>query len=266
MTLVELCEPLFQYVCRLNRSARRGASVAQGTVRAELHALMAQMKDKALQTPGLSEQYERVRLAMVYFVDFMIKESSLSFAKKWQELAFEEEKFAGDEDFFELLEQTLADQSALATDRLAVFYTAVGLGMAGIYIRQPEKLRSYMNEMWARLKPRFGGDETARICPEAYEGVDTRVIWPSAARGIGFILVGLIGLIVGVMGANFYLYHISAKDLSAALERIGAGSRVAGGGASDAGGGDPGGGPGGTSGDGSGGGTPASGEQPTGGN
>lgn len=250
MTLIELCEPLFQYVCRLNRSARRGASVAQGTVRAELHAMFAQLKDKAAQTPGLSEQYERVRLALVYFVDFMIKESSLSFAKKWQELAFEEEKFAGDEDFFELLEQTQADQSALANDRLAVFYTAVGLGMAGIYVRQPEKLRSYMNEMWARLKPRFGADETARLCPEAYEGVDSRVIWPTAARGIGFILVGLIGLIVGVLGANFYLYHISAKDLSGALERIQAGSRVVGGGAT---------------GESTGGDAPASGDQPAGG-
>lgn len=220
MTLVELCEPLFQYVCRLNRSARRGASVAQGTVRAELHAMMSSMKEKAQQTPGLSDQFERVRLPLVYFVDFMIKESALPFARKWQELAFEEEKFAGDEDFFELLEQTLADQSAQATDRLAVFYTCVGLGMAGIYIRQPEKLRSYMNEMWARLRPKLGVDETARLCPEAYEGVDTRVIWPTAARGIGFILVGLIGMVVGVLGANFYLYHVSARDLSGALERI----------------------------------------------
>lgn len=225
MTLVELCEPLFQYVCRLNRSARRGASVAQGTVRAELHAMFAQMKDRAQQTPGLADQYERVRLPLVYFVDFMIKESALSFAKKWQELAFEEEKFAGDEDFFEILEQTQADQSAQATDRLAVFYTCVGLGMAGIYVRQPEKLRSYMNEMWARLRPRFGVDETARLCPEAYEGVDTRVIWPTAARGIGFILVGLVGLVVGVLGANFYLYHVSARDLSRALETIRSGAR-----------------------------------------
>ena len=74
MTLVELCEPLFQYVCRLNRSARRGASVAQGTVRAELHAMFGQMREKAQQTPGLADQYERVRLPLVYFVDFMIKE------------------------------------------------------------------------------------------------------------------------------------------------------------------------------------------------
>lgn len=241
MTLVELCEPLFQYACRLNRSGRRGASVAQGTVRAELHALFGQMKERAQQTPGMSDQYERVRLPLVYFVDFMIKESSLSFAKKWQELAFEEEKFAGDEDFFEILEQTLADQSAQATDRLAVFYTAVGLGMAGIYIRQPEKLRSYMNEMWARLRPKFGGDETARLCPEAYEGVDTRVIWPTAARGIGFILVGLIGLVVGVLGANFYLYHVSAKDLSRALDQIRSGSRASAG-VGDAGGAAPAGG------------------------
>ncbi len=251
MTLVELCEPLFQYVCRLNRSARRGATVAQGTVRAELHAMFGQMKEKAQLTPGLGDQFERVRLPLVYFVDFMIKESSLGFAKKWQELAFEEEKFAGDEDFFEILEQTMADQSAQATERLAVFYTCVGLGMAGIYVRQPEKLRSYMNEMWARLRPKYGVDETARLCPEAYEGVDTRVIWPTAARGIGFILVGLIGMIVGVLGANFYLYHISAKDLSGALEQITSSASRSAQGATPAEGG---------------GGAAGSGEQPAGGN
>ncbi|MEZ6234597.1 MAG: DotU family type IV/VI secretion system protein [Phycisphaerales bacterium] len=226
MTLVELCEPLFQYVCRLNRSARLGASIAQGTVRAEIHALFAQIREKAQQVPGMGEQYERVRLPLVYFVDFMIKESALPFARGWEELAFEEEKFAGDEDFFEILEQTLADQSAQATERLAVFYTCVGLGMAGIYIRQPEKLRSYMNEMWARLRPRFGGDDTTRICPEAYENVDTRVIWPTAARGIGFIVVALVGLVVGVLGANFYMYYSAAKGLKSALATIRDGARA----------------------------------------
>lgn len=220
MTPVELCEPLFQYVCRLNRSARKGASIAQGTVRAELQALFSQLRDKAQQTPGLGDQYERVRLPLIYFCDFMIKESSLPFAKKWQEMAFEEEKFAGDEDFFEILEQTLADQSAQATERLGVFYTCVGLGMAGIYVRQPEKLRSYMNEMWARLRPRFGTEEGSRLCPEAYEIVDTRVLWPKTARGIGFILVSLVALIVGVLGANFYLYHASSRSLVRSLDSI----------------------------------------------
>lgn len=220
MTLVELCEPLFQYVCRLNRSARKGASIAQGTVRAELQALFSQMRDKSQQTPGLGDQFERVRLPLVYFCDFMIKESTLPFSKKWQEMAFEEEKFAGDEDFFEILEQTLADQSAQATERLAVFYVAVGLGMAGIYVRQPEKLRSYMNEMWARLRPRFGSEEGSRLCPEAYEVVDTRVLWPKAARGIGFILISLVALIIGVLGANFYLYHAASRSLVSSLDRI----------------------------------------------
>ena len=69
---------------------------------------------------------------------------------------------------------------------------------------------------------------------------------------MGLFLVGLIGVVVAVLGANFYLYHISAKDLSGALERIRSGSRIAGG-EGDAGG---------ESGGETGGEAPVSGEQP----
>ena len=34
MTLLELCEPLFQYICRLNRSARKGGQPRPGAASA----------------------------------------------------------------------------------------------------------------------------------------------------------------------------------------------------------------------------------------
>jgi hypothetical protein len=46
-TLVEFCEPLFQYICRLNRLARKGGLVDASQVRNELRSMLA-----GRETPG----------------------------------------------------------------------------------------------------------------------------------------------------------------------------------------------------------------------
>ena len=87
MKLLELCEPIFQYVCLLNRSARRGANYSMQQVHAEIKNRFEQIKAKANTDPTLAGQYEQVERVLVFFVDFMVKESNLSFASDWQELA-----------------------------------------------------------------------------------------------------------------------------------------------------------------------------------
>jgi cytochrome bd-type quinol oxidase subunit 1 len=42
-------------------------------------------------------------------------------------------QLAGDEKFFDLLEETLNDSSEDASERLAVYYTCLGLGFMGMY-------------------------------------------------------------------------------------------------------------------------------------
>ena len=41
MTLLELCDPLFQYICRFNRSARKGGHHDLIQVRQEVKAMLA---------------------------------------------------------------------------------------------------------------------------------------------------------------------------------------------------------------------------------
>ena len=67
----------------------------------------------------------------------------MQFSPQWQKepLAFERNELAGDEKFFDLLEETLNDSSEEATEQLAVYHICMGLGFTGIYARQPEQLR-----------------------------------------------------------------------------------------------------------------------------
>ena len=133
MTLLELCEPLFQYVCRLNRLARSSNTLEMDQVRNEIKKIFEAMNTEALNNAALTSQFEKIELPLLFFVDFMIKESKLTFAYDWYELGRERNELAGDEKFFDLLDENLADTSDAATERLVIFYTCIGLGFTGVY-------------------------------------------------------------------------------------------------------------------------------------
>ncbi|MCB9845586.1 MAG: DotU family type IV/VI secretion system protein [Phycisphaeraceae bacterium] len=219
MTLLEVVEPLFQYICRINRSARKGVVMDASRVRAEVQAIFDQMRRDA-GSADLGESLERVRLPLVYFVDFMIKESPGGLGREWQEMAHEENMFAGDEHFFDLLDEALKESGKQAADRLAVFYSCLGLGFSGFYVGQPEYLRKKMLEISARIRPMMETDESARLCPEAYDHVDTTNLIQPPGRSVMGIALALVVLIIVLAIGNAYLYLSSSDALRAALDHI----------------------------------------------
>ena len=222
MTLRELCEPLFLYVCRLNRAARKGAGVEYREARGQIEGIFADIRAKAASIPGLASEFAKIELALLFFVDFMIAESRLPFASQWHEnrLAFDRNELAGDEKFFDILEETLIDSGEAANERLAVLYTCLGLGFTGWYTDQPEFINSKMMECSARMRRIMDKGEASRICPEAYEHVDTSdLIEPPGAKLMA-VGLGLIGLIVILLVASAVLYIEERSELKQALEQI----------------------------------------------
>lgn len=247
MNLLDLAESVLQYVCRLNRLARRSGSAAKGdtnffskaaaapgaapvrgaaldygVVRAEIKALLEDFVSKPRSDVRLANQAKKMELPMIFFVDSMISESNLSFAQQWNQnrLAFERSELAGDEKFFDLLEETLKDNSEDASERLALFYTCIGLGFTGIYFRQTEFLRSTMQRIAPRIRHVVEADTAARICPESYEGVDTRnLIQPPSSR---MILVTMIFLCftLATLATYVLLYTKASRDLRASLTEV----------------------------------------------
>lgn len=220
MALLVVSEPFFQYVCRLNRSARKGVQMDATAVRSELMNLFKEMENTASSDPDLFMQFEKVKMPMLFFVDFTIKESSLNFAPDWQEMARDYGEHSGDEKFFDLLDETLAENTPAADERLTVYYVCLGLGFAGFYVGQPEYLRRKMTEIAGRIRETMDIDDTVRVCPEAYENVDTSNLIEAPVKklaGIGLILVGLI-LVVFIVNITMFLQ--SQNSLGDSLERI----------------------------------------------
>jgi hypothetical protein len=157
-SLLELCEPLFQYLCRLNRlgrviagstgsgntvflvkkaagpsASRGGLTLTYDSVRTELQALLQEMQRKTKDDYRLKEQFKKLELPLKFFIDSYIVESKLPLAAEWNDnrLAYEHNELAGDEKFLEIVEETLRDKSQEATERLAVYYVCFGIGFTG---------------------------------------------------------------------------------------------------------------------------------------
>jgi len=220
----ELCEPLFQYVCRLNRSARKGGIIDADQTRNDLRVLLADIKTKAVAAgPQMANQFDRAKgkleLVLMFFADHMVRSSKLSFADDWQSLAEEEAgESNGDERFFQYLDETLATHNdEAANDRLAVYYTCMGLGFTGVHGGRLEYLRQKMAECWSRLRGVWDVNESNRICPEAYENVNTSNLVEPPARGLVGIGIGLVGAVLVLFVANAFLYKSSSRELQSAV-------------------------------------------------
>lgn len=227
MTPVELCDPLFRYVCRLNRSVNAGVDLQMARVRSDVIEILDKIAQQARNDPALRDQFDeqsrgKLNNVLVYFVDSMIAESKCTFALEWNRI--ETERYAeqvGDERFWNLLDETLKEDSPAANDRLAVYYQCIGLGFTGLYAGQPEYLRSKMNQIAQRInKGYFPSDASGNMCPEAYEHTDrSDLIEPPAPRMIGVGIV-VVGLIITLFIANMFLYREARSDVAEALETI----------------------------------------------
>ena len=220
MTLLELSEPLFQYICRMSRSARKGVRVEPSTVRSEVKAILGDMRSRAMADRALVSQFEKIELVYLFFVVFMVRDCLGSAAKTWQELAAERKELAGDERCFDMLDETLKEPGEAAAERLVIYYVCIGLGFTGWYTGQPEFLRKKMLEISSRIRHVMDADQVARICPEAYENVNTsNLVEPPGRRLVGVGIV-VVGLLLVVFAANVSLYLHSKRQMTTALDEI----------------------------------------------
>ncbi len=217
-TLVEICEPLFQYVCRLNRLGRKGGRTDYGIVRSELKAIFADMRTKAEQTPGLSGSYGEAERVLIFFTDSMILNSRLP--PGWKPISHELGELGFEEKFWDMLEDTLRDPTDAATQRLAVYYVCIGLGFTGLYTGQPDYIRRKMLEISARMRGMIDADQAARICPDAYENVDTRNLTLPPNSSLMTLVIVLVVMVTVLLVAYVELFRNASKDLRSSLDAI----------------------------------------------
>ncbi len=220
MTLLQLTEPLFQYVCCLTRSEAAGASLDVDEVRSGIRGILMEIRTKAEAHPSLAYQYDQtIYLILIFFVDFMIKESNLDIAQAWTELAIEENELAGDEQFFDLLEKTLVRSTEVATQQLPVFHQCLTLGFTGCHSDDWETIRRKRAEIEAKMRGETLG-LSEKVTPKAYEHVDQRRLRLRPLRLLALLKAGLVLLLVFLVSSNVFLYVRSTNKMRESLQEI----------------------------------------------
>jgi type VI protein secretion system component VasF len=223
MTILELCEPIFRKICLLNRLGRKGGgSLDYESLRSEIEELFSRARKISEEDPEMRFQWQKVELPLIFFVDSMISESGLAAAPTWNRnrIAYERKELAGDEKFFDLLDETLKDPSDEAGQRSLVFYSCIGLGFMGWYAGQPEYLRGKMLDISQRIRSAMETEKSARICPEAYQNVDTRDLVQAPASRLGGIAIIFAGLCLLVLIVEVYLFRAASLSLTDSLSSI----------------------------------------------
>jgi type IV/VI secretion system ImpK/VasF family protein len=222
MSLLEIYEELFQYVCRLNRASKTDAHPDFARVRAEVKTLLDEVTRKVSSDVRLANQAKRLELPVTFFVDNLVCTSRLKFAPQWADnrLAKEKNELAGDERFFDFLEEDLVDTSEDAAERLSIYYVCLGLGFMGMYQGQPEQLRIYMEKIFPRIRQWMDVDSRAKITEEAYRSTDTRLLTEPPSRKIIFVAIVFLFLSLVVLSVIYGLYVAASHDLSVSIGKI----------------------------------------------
>jgi type VI protein secretion system component VasF len=222
LTLHDLADPLFQEICRLNRIGRKAPGGTYALALAEIKAIFANMAERARKDIRLGQNYEKIELPLIFFVDSMISESRLPYAAEWNKkrLAFERNELAGDEKFFDMLDETLADTRDGASERLAIFYICLGLGFTGWYQGQDEHLRKKQKEILPRIRPWLDTDESGLISPDAYKHANTANLPLPMSNTLIPMLVCLGTIIVVVLITSIVLFKTASSDLTKSIDTI----------------------------------------------
>ena len=223
MTLLELCEPLFVKICELNRMARLGQSQDYLDARSEIKGLLDEIQQKASAEPRLAAQAKKLELPLTFFVDSMIGSSKLRLAPEWNANRLAAERYselAGDDRFFDLLNETINDPSDEASERLAVFYTCLGLGFVGSLEGQPEPLKAYMGKITPRIRHLMNVDAKARLCQDAYENVNTTMLIQPPVNRLVPVLILFVFLCLSTLVAYIGMYVNATDDLDESIQKI----------------------------------------------
>ncbi len=222
MKLLDLYEDLFQYVCRLNRAAKTDAHPDYARVRNEVKSLLDDVVRSASADVRLLNQARKLELPIVFFVDNVICTSRLKFAAQWVDnrLANERNELAGDERFFDFLEQDLADTSEEAAERLAVYYVCLGLGFTGMYVGRPDQIRKYIEQIFPRVRQWIDNDPRAKISDEAYRFTDTRVLTEPPSNKIILVAILFIFFSISTLAICWGLYLQASHDLTRPIGEI----------------------------------------------
>lgn len=232
--LLEHLQPMFLYVCEQHRLAKEGdkTAISYETVKQTVLEKIAAVDHAAKSDPVLRQHLDKLKEPILWYLDctFGSPDNAFPFRQKWndQRLADygEDGNLSGDDAFFDELNKELENdpRDESSNERLAFYYTALGLGFTGRFFkRNPDhrrELKAYMQRLYPRVAKYVDTDASGKITPESYRFTDKRdFVAPSRERPMIFFAAFLL-LFGSLLFGYIYWYMEKTAPLREAIERL----------------------------------------------
>jgi hypothetical protein len=227
MKIAEFCNPIFEQIVLWGRESDANSPLDVDGARTTLNGVLDRLRLASRQQPKLGQQFVQVELPLLFFIDFVMQDR-IALSGEWSELAFEQNELAGDEKFFDLLEQTLGSPTDNATDRVEVYYQCMSLGFSGTYEQQSPELHRLFRRCALRLGLSPELVESGQLTPEAYDHLDlVSKHRPFDPRRWRWAVVICLGAFLVTHLTNQWFFHTDISGVQKQLERIGTYSNLA---------------------------------------
>lgn len=208
--LTQLCIPLFRRISEIWAFKQRGIEIPENQVLSEFREMFATFDEQCELSSVLKEQFETIKLPLVFFIDYIFKEGGFSYSKKWRELARDYDELSGDEKFFDLLEFVKNDATKI--DLIEPFYIMLGLGFDGIFKRDPSLISRKMQECLALMPLSF--DISKDIITEQPKSRIVNDSKKNLVHNVWF-KVGIVATLSAIaLVVNFISLNNATKDFS----------------------------------------------------
>ena len=237
--IVEVCEPVFLYLCELNRLRREGISgnssaVKFGAVRHRIEKLLTDCEQAGRASNHLEQQWKAIERPFNCFIDSMVEdifgprsgeEEALPAAMEWGEQRLAEQKFGivnGNNEYFKYLQEDLGlkDNDEDARERLEFHYACLGLGFVGKYQGDPDGLAVCKQEVAGRVQHLLRGGADVVFAPQAYEHVNPARLNLQPEPVIWGVVLVTVAVLLFFFVATAWLYKDSARGLEKAVQVI----------------------------------------------
>lgn len=219
MNLQQICQPLIDYVSEIYHTAHHGGNLEMQSVKFNIERFFDKMNDTSLHNAELAGELDKIKLPLIFFVDYMIKEGPFTFKDTWQEMARNYNELSGDEKFFDILDENLNDPSNSATQRLGVLYQCMGAGFNGCYVNDPEYVERKMRVCALRIGINSDIAEQDRITSDCYNSILNEKVFRDPVKHIRHIFYLVIAFMLLIFFINYLVYESLIEPLNRQLDR-----------------------------------------------
>lgn len=206
-TIGEVVKPVLYRLCDYYTFRKGGCEVDHNTAVSEIRSLFTSVKRRVEQDEYLRSEYMQIEKPLIFFADYIFKESGFSFSREYEPIAYSYNELSGDDKFFDLLDECLRDGNS-SQDLLEIYYLMMGLGFDGAYRREPKEVENRMYQC-AQLLDGEVNPESGALFPELSENnySDAR---KGEKRPYSYVKKNIVWIMTGILFVSFIFNLISS--------------------------------------------------------